>query len=364
MKRILIYSLLSIVIYSGICYSQSVSGSVRPFSMNIMSTFESRSLKDSTNFSELTNYIWMSYVIEKNTRIALTTRYASVGGDVDELNGLSDTQILINQYFADRTFGIEAGVNIPSGKTELTQEEFLTSRVISQNIFGVNTSNFGQGLNIFVGATLAQPVSDDVVLGAGISYQVKNEYQPLKDFSDKYNPSNEISATAGLDLKLSEFSTLTGDFTAIFYQSDELNGQKVFTAGNRFIVNTLFRQYFGFDAFSINLLYRLISVDKIEDAPAILDEEKINPNQFYGSLGYFQRISSDFSINYGAFVTLYEETSTYFSGYTMFGLRLSPEFRISQQMRIPLLLRFATASASDKPTLTNFDVGLGIKLNF
>ena len=343
---------------------QQTTRSVRPFAMDIMSLYENRVYNDSTSFSELTNYLLMSYTIEKNTRIALTTRYASVGGDLDKLNGLSDTQVMVNQYFADRTLGLEAGVNIPSGKTKLTAEEFLTSLVISQNIFGVNTSNFGQGLNMFFGFTWTQPVSDDFVLGAGLSYQVKNEYQPLKDFDAKYNPSNEISATAGFDVKLSEFSTLTGDFTGIFYQSDELEGQKVFTAGNRFIFNTLFRQYFGFNSFSINLLYRMISVDKIEGAPVIIDNEKNNPNQFYGSLGFFHRISSEFSMNYAAFVSLYQETKSFYSGYTMFGLSLSPEFRISPQVRIPILLRYSTGSASDKPTLNYFDIGGGLKFNF
>lgn len=345
-------------------FPQQFSRSTRPFAMDIMSLYENRTYNDSTSFSELTNYLWMSYTIERNTRISVTTRYASVGGDLDRLSGLSDTQVLISQYFAERTFGIEAGVNIPSGKTKLTEEEFLTSRVISQNIFGVNTSNFGQGLNMFFGLTWTQPFSDDFVFGAGLSYQIKNEYQPLKDFSDKYNPSNEISATAGFDVKLSEFSTLTGDFTGIFYQSDELNGQKVFTAGNRFIFNTLFRQYFGFNALSVNILYRMISVDKIEGAPTIIDNEKNNPNQFYGSLGFFHRFSSDFSINYSAFISLYQETKSFYSGYTMYGLGLTPEFRISPQIRIPILLRYSIGNASDKPKLNYFDIGGGLKFNF
>ncbi len=360
------YFFICCLMISGIenIHPQQFTRSVKPFVMDIMSLYENRKYNDSTTFSELTNYLWMSYTIERNTRIAVTTRYASVGGDLERLSGLSDTQVLISQYFAERTFGIEAGINIPSGKTKLTEDEFLTSRVISQNIFGVNTSNFGQGLNIFLGLTWTQPFSDNVAFGAGVSYQIKNEYQPLKDFSDKYNPSNEISATAGFDFKLSEFSTLTGDFTGIFYQSDELNGKKVFTAGNRFIFNTLFRQYFGFNILSINLLYRMISVDKIEGAPTIIDNEKNNPNQFYSSIGFFHRISSDFSLNYSAFVSLFQKTKSYYSGYTMYGLSVAPEFKLSPQIRIPILLKYSTGSASDKPTLSYFDIGGGLKFNF
>lgn len=364
MKKNFLFYLLYVIVCSGIGFSQTVQDNKNAFLMEITSTYEGRTLNDSTDFSELTNLLALKYFIGKDTRFSLAARYAMVGGDIDELSGFSDTQLLITQYFANRKFGIEAGVNIPSGKTELTEDEFLSSRVISQNIFGVNTSSFGQGLNAFLGLTFNQQVSDNFILGAGISYQLKNEYQPLKDINDKYLPSDEISATLGFDSKLSEFSTLSMDVTGIFYQSDKLNGEKVFTAGNRFIFNSLFRQYFGRNVFFINLLYRLISVDKIEGAPDILDNEKNNPNQFYGSLGYFHNINTSFSINYTAFVSLYQETNSFYSGYTMFGLRLSPEFRISKNLRLPLLVRYSTASASDKPTLTHFDVGGGIKLNF
>lgn len=364
MKRILLNLVFTILTINGISFSQKYSGDIKPFSLDFLSVYEGRMLNDSTKFSEFTNSIWINYFFNKDTKVALTSRYASVGGDLNSLNGLSDTQMLLNHSFAEQNIGIEGGINIPSGKTKLTDDEFLTSRIISQNIFAMNTSNFGQGLNAFLGFTWTNPVSEQVVLGAGLSYQLKSEYQPLENISDKYSPSNEISVSGGLDIKLTEVSTLTGDITGIFYGSDELNGEKVFTAGNRFIFNTLYKHHLGYDALSVNLLYRLMSVDKIEGASEILDDEKVNPNQLYAALSYFQRINSGFSINYSAFMSLYEETISYYSGYTMFGVMLTPEFRISPQIRIPVILRFSTASADDKPTFTNFDIGSGIKINF
>lgn len=364
MKKLLIFNLLFLIFLSGYSFAQTKRSASGSFNMNISSLYENWSVNDSTELSEISSSLWMSYIIERNTRIALSTKYASVGGDIGSLSGFSDSQLLINHYFADRTFGFEGGVNIPSGKTKLSLDEFLTTTVISQSIFGLTTPSFGQGLNYFLGVTLAQPLSEYVVIGGALSYQIKSEYQPLDLVPVDYKPSNEISATGGIDIKLSEFSTLTGDVTGIFYSSDELNGIKVFTAGNRFIFNTIYRHYFGFDALSINLLYRLIALDKVEVLGNVLDFEKINPNQFYSAVSYFQKISSQFSLNYNVFISLFEKNAGPYSGYTMLGVRLSPEFRISPNVAIPLIFKYSTASAGGKATLTNFDIGTGVKLVF
>lgn len=359
------YFLLLLITYSLFSYNISFAqsaGSSNRLKLDIFSVYESRTLNDSTNFSEFTNGIWASYFLSSLTRLSLTTRYASVGGDVNSLNGFSDTQLLFNHSLAENSIGLEAGINIPSGRTKLSEEEFATSRIVSQNIFDMNTSNFGQGLNAFAGITLTQPASKNIVLGAGLSYQLKNEYQPIDASPEKYKPSNEISVTGGIDIKLSELSTFTGDITGIFYGSDQFEGKDVFTAGNRFIFNTLYKYHFGYDVLMINVLYRLMSVDEIEGAE-VLDDEKVNPNQFYTAVSYFQRINANFSMTYSGFISLYEETVSIYSNYTMLGLRLTPEFRLSARVTIPVVLRFATASASDKPTLTNFDIGSGIKIN-
>ncbi|HSL88891.1 MAG TPA: hypothetical protein VK870_06300 [Ignavibacteriaceae bacterium] len=364
MKKLLIFNLLFLILLSGYSFTQTMRSASGSFNVNISSLYENWSVNDSTELSEISNSLWMSYIIERNTRIALSTKYASVGGDIGSLSGFSDSQLLINHYFADRTFGLEGGVNLPSGKTKLSLDEFLTATVISQSIFGLTTPSFGQGLNYFLGLTLTHPLSDYVVIGGALSYQIKSEYQPLDLVPVDYKPSNEISATGGIDIKLSEFSTLTGDVTGIFYSSDELNGIKVFTAGNRFIFNTMYRHYFGFDALSINLLYRLIDLDKVEVLGNVLDFEKINPNQFYSAVSYFQKISSQFAINYNVFLSLFEKNAGPYSGYTMLGVRLSPEFRISPNVAIPLIFKYSTASADGKATLTNFDIGTGLKLVF
>lgn len=344
--------------------AQNLRNEFRNFSLNIIPVYESWSMEDSTSFSEFTNKLNGSYYFTQNTNLTFSSQYATVGGDLSKLSGISDMQLMFNHYFPNKIIGIQGGVNIPSGKTKLSDDEFSTSRVISQNLFALNTPNFGMGFNAFLGLTWTQPLSDVFVFGAGVSYQLKNEYQPLKNSDAKYNPSNEFSVTGGFDVNAGKTSTITADVTGIFYGSDELDGKKVFKAGNRIISHLQYNQYFEHNILSLNLTYRYSSVEELEGIGPVLDEEKINPSQFYTGVSFFHKINNDVSMNYGLFLIFYEETALYFSGYTVYGIRLSPEFSVSKNIKIPLFLKFALGSHSENLSLTNYQVGSGIKFSF
>jgi len=363
MKRFLLFIYLLIILLTCSNYPQDIYSEQPVFRIKFMPTYESWSVNDSTGFSEFTSIFSAGYNPLKNTSLGLVARYASVGGDVSSLSGLSDMQIIIKQRLPDYNLTFDGGINIPSGKTKLNTDEFITSRIISHELFNMRTSNFGQGLNIFLGATWLHPLSDNVVMGAGISYQLKSEYNPLADTPEKYLPSNEISLTAGLDIKLSETQTITGDFTGIFYGSDKLDGKDIFSSGNRLIFNSMYRQFFGFDYLEFYLLYRNIALDEFKGEYAVLDNKKITPNQVYIGASFNQRINISFSLRYGIFTSIYEKTASYFSGYTLYGVSISPQFIVSSSFSIPILLKYAIGSAKDKTDLQNFEVSAGIKLN-
>lgn len=363
MKRILWFIPLLIFLITGYNFSQNIYSERPTATISIIPDYENWSVNDSTSFSEFTSILSAGFNPLNNTSIGLVTRYASVGGDVSSLSGLSDMQVIIKQRLPDQNLTFDGGVNIPTGKTKLKPDEFLTSRVISQELFGLRTSNFGQGLNAFLGVTWLHLLSDAVVIGTGISYQFKTEYQPLSDSPQKYTPSNEISVTAGLDIKLSETQTITGDFTGIFYGSDKLDGKEIFSSGNRLVFNSMYRQFFGFNSLSLYLLYRNVALDKLKGIYAVLDNEKITPNDLYAGVSFNQRFNSQFSLGYGAFTSIYEKTAGYFSGYTMYGASLSPQFTFSPSFSIPVGLKYAFGSAKDKTNLTNYEISAGIKLN-
>jgi hypothetical protein len=363
MKRFLGLIILLVLTIEGYNSAQDIYSERPAASISFMPIYESWSASDTTGFSEFSSIFSFGYNPLQNTSLGLVTRYASVGGDVSSLSGLSDMQVTIKQRLPDQNLTFDGGVNIPSGKTKLNTEEFFTSRIISQELFSLRTPNFGQGLNTFLGVTWLHPFSDNVVGGFGLSYQFKSEYQPLAIVSDKYTPSNELSLTAGLDIKLSESQTLTGDFTGIFYGSDKLNGQEIFSSGNRLIFNAMYRQFFGFNYLSFYLLYRDVALDQLKGQYAVIENEKITPNQLYIGVSYNQRFNSRFSMGYGIFTSIYEKTAGYFSGYTLYGLNLTPNFSLSSSFSIPVYLKYAFGSAANKTNLTNFEIGAGIKIN-
>lgn len=363
MQRNLFLILILFLLFAGYEYSQDIYSEQPAATISFIPDYESWSINDSTSFSEFTSIFSAGYNPLKNTSIGIVTRYASVGGDVGSLSGLSDIQLIVNQALPDENLSFNGGLNIPSGKTKLKPEEFITSRVISQELFGLRTSNFGQGLNGFLGVTWLHPLSDVVVIGGGLSYQVKSEYQPLSDTSQKYTPSNEFSVTAGLDIKLSETQTITGDFTGIFYGSDKVDGKEIFSSGNRIIVNSMYRQFFGFNSLSFYLLYRNVALDKLKGIYAVLDNEKTTPNEVYIGVSFNQRFNSKFSMGYGIFTSIYEETAAYFSGYNLYGLNISPQFTLSPSVSIPVFLKYAFGSAAGKTNLTNIEIYAGIKFN-
>jgi hypothetical protein len=351
MKQFLKFYLLVILIVSAKSYSQDIYSERPAATIDLIPVYENWSINDSSDFSEFTNVITAGYNPYKNTTLGLATRYASVGTSIGNVNnnlsGLSDLQLMIKQRFPDQNIIFDGGLNIPSGKTKLSPEEFVITQVISQELFGLRTSNFGQGLNAFLGVTWLHPMSDNVVIGAGVSYQLKSEYQPLADVGDKYTPSNEISLTAGLDIKLSETQTVSGDFTGIFYGSDQLNGNDIF----------------GFDNLTIYILYRDVAIAELKGAYAVLDKEKITPNQLYIGGNYNQRFTASFSMGYGLFTNIYEETAAYLSGYTLYGISLSPQFSVSPSVSIPVFLKYAIGNADGKSDLHNYVISGGIKVD-
>jgi hypothetical protein len=322
--------------------------------------YQDWSIGSNYSFYELTNLLSLNYSQWRNTNFNLVTRYSSVGGNAGNLRGFSDTQIAFNYKIPSYNLLIDAGISIPTGKTELTLDEYETSLLISQSVFALQTPGFGQGMNVFLGASYLISATKDVALGAGLSYQYRSEYRPLKDIEADYTPSDEITATAGIDIRLDKVSSLTGDLTGIFYGSDKLNDKKVFSAGRRILANVMYRRYFRFDVLTVTAAYRNGALDKLEGLPSPAENDKVNPDRFSLNAGYRQHVSSLLNLGYNIFFISFEETVLYYSGYNFFGAAFTPEFKLSPSVKIPLRIKYMSGSAEDKPSLNNFDIGAGI----
>jgi hypothetical protein len=316
---------------------------------------------ESENISQLSNIFSINYPFSRTLALSLRGAYAKVSGDVYSLNGFCDSQLAFKYRLLKYNLVLDAGINIPHGKEKLSPDEFNTSRIISQNIFRMHVPNLGQGLNFYAGMAWAHPVSDHMVIGLGASYQVRGEYQPGSNDPMKYQPSDEFLLTGGLDYRLTENSSLSLDITGIFYGSDMVENEEIFSAGRRMIANLMYRYAFRYDQLSLLILYRDQALDELKGELASGENEKVNPNLFAVVGKYHHRISRILNLAYIIDARLYEETSSPFSGFQIYALGLEPLFRISAQFEVPVILKFYSGKNKDGTNITGFETGMGLQ---
>lgn len=154
--------------------------------------------------------------------------------DLPTLSGITDVRTALSyaQPVGEGSLIVNANVNVPTGKEELTQEEFVAATFLSQKFYRFPLSSFGQGLGTGGGITWATPVSESVVLGVGGAFQYHRGYDPVAGRQQEYNPGEEGRLTAGVDVQIDRVSALSADVSFFVYGTDTVGGVDQFTAGN------------------------------------------------------------------------------------------------------------------------------------
>lgn len=158
-------------------------------------------------------------------------------GSTESLNGAGDlkAQVFV-RFLRDRVL-LQAGVNAPTGKKELSPEEFAVSSLLSHPLLGFRLKRYGEGLDLNGGAALAVPLAGGIDFGLGGGFTSHGKYTLLED-GDDYTPGEEISLSAGLDFHGSGSEgrpgpslRLDGSFRA--FGADAYTGQDIFEQGNQ-----------------------------------------------------------------------------------------------------------------------------------
>ena len=353
-----------IIFISSFVFSQQINeqNSYKIY-FNYMPTFQSwkSDINEELDFSQLSNIIGLNFNISNQVSFSFRGGYANINGDVDVLNGLSDSQIALKYRMQKYHLMLDGGINIPNGKKELTEEEFLTSRIVSQNIFSMQIPNLGQGLNYYLGGAWANPLSDNIAIGVGLSYQIRGAYRPTLN-NPEYQPSNELLLTGGFDYRLTNTATVSLDATGMFYGSDKIDDNEVFSAGRRIIVNLMYRQFFNHNILSFLVRYRDQALDKLKGVLATSENEKVNPNQLLLFSSFRQRFSVAFLLSYLVEARFYEETISEYSGYKIYGLGLEPVIRFSSRFEIPIIFKYIQGTNHNDDKISGIEAGLGMRV--
>jgi|GEM_PF-2699594 len=321
-------------------------------------------VNDQFNFTVSGMQAYVSYDSDDNE----TIKGAS---DIENFFGINDVQIAANYYVPNirAVFGLKA--NLPTGKRDFVQADYNALADLSNPVFRFQVPSFGQGFNLSPSLIIAQPAGEKAVLGLGLSYTYRGSFAPFDDDETlDLNPGDEFLVTAGIDYKLNQAAKLAADFsfgayTADAYETDGGGSQDVFQAGNRIRVNTSYKQYFGFHILQLQGVYRSEAKNElltIQDPSAT--ETIAGSIHFIAS--FAQRASQVVTIGYSAEARTYQDNKTDLSGGTLFGFALSPQFTVSKDVSIPLLLRYRTASfsAARDISLGGLEAGAGITFRF
>lgn len=183
------------------------------------------------------------------------------------LSGLTDTRVGASYLFGGETLLATAGINFPTGQTELDAEELSVAQVIPLHALGLRTTYFGGGLDISAGLSAAFSM-DDWVVGAGVGYVHKGTFNPVAGSGD-YDPGEELSLTAGIDRSFGEESKFLADVTYSLYTADTFEGTDYFKSAPRLLVEA--RYYFPWQSLDLALIVR----DRIKGKNEVL---QVDPN--------------------------------------------------------------------------------------
>lgn len=310
--------------------------------------------------SEFSTPLEIYWPISRETSLYLYTNYANcTGTDMTSLSGLGDTQLSWNYHLADQNIVMNVGLNMPTGKGTLTNNEFQTSLYLSQHFWDFNMPTFGQGFNISPGAAWAIPLSDAVVAGLGLSYQIRGGFIPISGLEDVYKPGNELLLTTGLDIRLASLSTFSWDFIYTSYASDKFADTLVYKSGSKIVTTVKFQSYIGYNTLNIQVRYRSKSKNQIA---SVTEPEKTYPNQTEFLLHYRYRHSPVFFMTYGLEGRLSQELAL--PGLNLIGIVFLPEYSMSKKSQLVGQLKYWTGRFSTDVTVSGFEVGIGMMYLF
>lgn len=327
-----------------------------PVQISMMALYQSYE-EDSLKIEQLSIPITITAPLGRRLNVTLSARQGNAtGDDLESLSGLSDAQLTLGYAtpLGSSSLAISLGLNLPSGKQELTAEEFQTLILISQTAFDFRTPSLGQGFGFSPGFTLALPVSENLVLGLGASYRVRGGFKPVDGMEEDYTPGNELLLTTGLDTRLGSTTSLSIDATFAQYAADKLGDDQVFEAGSKTTFLALIRHVMGFND------VRLLGLYRAREKSSQLGGSALNsmpvqtiPNEFMVHVSYGLRMNARLRLRLQVEGRFFDETPA-FQARDVFDIGILPTYRLSRESSFVARVIYTTG------TITGIEGGAGL----
>lgn len=283
----------------------------------------------------------------------------------ESLTGLSDIKLGGHYLLPNKQWLLTFGLNLPTGKSALTFEEYQVASVLSLPALNFRVPIYGQGLDLQVGMNTARQMGDFIV-GAGITYLMKGNYEPYNDVDGTYAPGDEISLTLGAERKatlLGKNMKLTGDLLYSIYMKDEFADQEVFQSGNRLLIQLM--SQFQMDNIDMMVFIRNRTKGKNKSGFGDIVTERRNSNanqldiEAQGSRPWSDKLHVKGIVD----VKFYSKNDYDTGGATLFGLggggiyQLAPNMTVNGELR----LYFGSLKSVENTGILGFKIYGGIQ---
>jgi len=185
---------------------------------------------------QLSMPVTTAWALGPSWRVDLTALYASATvtyrdakqGSADRtatLSGVSDVRVRATGTLINELLVMTAGVNLPSGQTSLSGNEFAVLRIMAAPALGLGSTPVGAGASGTLGLVAARRVGPWAVAVGG-SYEYRGKYQPVAALvagsaSADFRPGGVMRASLTGDRTVGPHR-LSLAFTADVFAEDEL----------------------------------------------------------------------------------------------------------------------------------------------
>ena len=190
---------------------------------------------ETVEISQWVGMSWVNVAMAEQWDLAFATSASGTDVTAAADASLSGTKNLRTQVFgtlSDDRLLLQGGLNLPTGKTELTAEEISVARALWNPVLGFPVRSLGEGFGGNLGLSWAQPAGDSWVLGIGGSATMSGAFT-VAEGGEEYRPGNVFSLTAGADGRFDPL-TLHLDATSRFFGKDQEDGEEIFQEGSQF----------------------------------------------------------------------------------------------------------------------------------
>ena len=305
----------------------------------------------------LGDQLLIDFVTTPTTSTAITVQENS-------LSGLSDTRMRGSFLFDNQRLLFTFGLNLPSGKNRLTTDELSVANILSLHALNFYVPILGQGLDASVGLIMAQPLGP-FVLGFGGGYLYRGRYDPYKNIDLSYDPGDEFSLSAGLDIPMTRKDKIYLDFSYTFYTDDRSRDVSVFQAGNRFSFSGMYYLPREIWSYLFTIKSRIQSKNKIGSGDLV--PERLNYNNSENELSFTTFLNWDRKTIYHAMLQgkFFANNATGVGADSLGGFGMGFERQLSKKFRFLSSTRFYFGNYDVGPSFVNlfgFEIFGGLKI--